>query len=295
MLKPMLKNNNNLNALLSVEEISSEHAGQKIDTSKLVKYFIAPERQIYLRTIWAFRSILKKDPANVVLMPYAAMIETIANRLPVGKRTKEEVERDSEDEATTLRDIEVIKDAYVSGKQEVTEYKKPLKTPSIAQQRKNMMMNLLSRFSNDLASIFSTNGMMDEAEQFRSNIIAKLPANGIANIIKINPLTATQIDTSIWLLNYVWNHYDSRWANYNYDLIDVTLLNRVGAITNEELNSIKDEYEKNSDLTLLTDEDKAKPGMDTKNKFPLDKRMNPDYVHMLSLFFVSFMRKLGII
>ena len=101
------------------------------------------------------------------------------------------------------------------------------------------------------------------------------------------------------MAEYVLKYYDMQWADYNYSLVEITLLNKAGQLTMEQIEDFKLEYEKEKDVVGFMegeaeDDDIRHKGIDTGDAITFDKRINPDYLTMLSAFFLVMQVKIGI-
>jgi hypothetical protein len=137
--------------------------------------------------------------------------------------------------------------------------------------------------------------MTDIALKFRENILIKPFHIGIGSILQLKNLNSDQIMAAKSLANTVWkNNYEERWTNYNHDMVETTLLNKAKILSNEEYSQIVSKYEQNRNIMdEIEGESEIKPWMDKGISHAIDKKINPDYIFSLALFFTYLLEKIG--
>jgi len=242
-----------------------------------------------LKTIPIIREFSKLvDNANFkeILFPFKNNILAISNwfrEVPKTMTSQEKAAREEESKQI-VSDLNVINNMFLT---QDYEEKVHVKKPSLMHQRKDMFVYLLTRFSEEVAAAFENSGMHEIAQKFRSKILALSSLVGIGSFLQLKSLSYSQINSVKIMLDYVWKHSDIRWCNYNHDLMELTFLNQAGEISDEDFYSIKLENEKVKDIIGVADEtDDPYKGIDAYNKISMDKKINPAYIQMLSLFFV---------
>jgi len=273
--------------------------GTSDSLARLLKRFQYSSRSLKtIPTIVTFSTLLDDPILNDILEPFRQNISFISNWLGKGEQNKTGMEklRQEKDRAQIVEDLKTIHNMFST--QEYEEQERPqahFRKPSIIQQRKDMAVYLLTRFSEEIASAFENSGMHEIASKVRAKALALTSDGGVGSLIKTKSLSFYQITTVKNLVDYVWKHPDIKWGNYNHDLLEVTLLNVAGEISTEDFAKIKSEHEKSQDvMNLFESSEESLGGMDALGKITIDKKMNPAYLQMLSLFFYYYKNKLKV-
>jgi hypothetical protein len=264
----------------------------QVNKSKLAKYiFSAPQKQQdAMAYLWAFDSIIKEG-SNRILTPFAGIVDNLINTFKqegTKDANKEQAEKES-----TLKDLKIIHDLYINRASPITVKEQ---MPSIKKQKVNMFQNLLSTFQNEISGAYEAQGMNDQAQQIKGGLLARSVGYGagVDTIINLSPLTPLQINSVESLVNEVLKKSDGRWISYNHDLVENVLLREAGAMSPEEFRQIQTAYEKNKDiLEELKDDDKT-PFSSYGTNATVDQRLNPKFIHLLSLFFGNLKKKLSL-
>lgn len=262
---------------------------------ELLKRFQYSSKSLKTIPIIKTFSTLIDDPSlGSILGPFRNNILLISKWLREQKNlTDIEKSKKEMESQQVVKDLSAINNMFFT--QEYDEEKAHVRKPSVTQQRKDMFIYLLTRFSEEAASAFENSGMNDIAAKMKSKILSVLPAYGIGTLMPLKPVLFPHINSVKIMVDYVWKHPDIKWGNYNHDLVEITFLNQAGEISSEDLYFIKSEYEKKKSIDdLLNDSDEIKEGMGTFDKITIDKKMNPSYLQMLSLFFHYYQIKLKI-
>lgn len=243
--------------------------------------------------IQTFSSLIDNPSFKNILEPFKSSVLFISKWLKEPSNLTEiEKTRKKEDDQRVAEDLRIINNMFVTqGSEEAPR----VRVPSVKQQRKDMFVYLLTRFSEEIASAFENAGLEEEAKKFRSKVLAIGLREGVGSIINLHMLSFGQNNVIKYMVDYAWKRPDIRWGNYNHDLIEVTFLAQAGEISAEDLAFIRSEYEKNKDVMGIF-EDKEEPikGMDTFDKITIDKKMNPLYIQMLAVFFYYFQSKMKV-
>lgn len=266
--------------------------GQKINRGDMVKYLLSSsgKSSLIMPIIFAFDSIIKEFKTNI-LMPFSDLIDFMSNQI-----FQKQKDTDEEKIGGGFKDL-IVKDLVVIQRlmTEPEETKVYLKHPSIKQQKIDMFLGLLNRFSNEIAIAFDARGMTELAEKIRGNILVKQPQYGLSSLFTLNQLSRGQINAAQLMSSYVLSHSSEQNINYNHDYIETTFLNQVGAISIDELYKIREEYERKKTPLGKIDDITDHLGMNIENKIPIDAHMNPDYLHLLSIFFYFMQVQMKII
>ena len=275
-----------LNVLYDFRSVTPK--GEKLDRSYASKYILNTSgASNALGLLWSLYNIMQSGAFGTILSPFSSVINDATNIFfEASEKAKVDVGTvDVED------DLKIIQDFYIGNTK--SKSKTHTRKPSAAQQKINMLKNLLTMFSNEIANAFEKQGMSDVAQKFRENILIKPAHIGIGSILQVNNLNTDQITAAKLLSDLVWkNNYEERWINYNHDMIETTLLNKSKALSNEEYNKIVSKYEHDKNIMDEIDgESEIKPWLDKGISHPIDKKINPDYIFSLVLFFAFLLEK----
>ena len=255
----------------------------KINRSEMMKYLLSSRiRPEYLFILKTFESILQKGLCQNILFPFANIIKQFNNML--------KITGEAPPESDILQDLTFISNLY--DKSSIEKIKTNRLT--INDKRRRMIRGLLMMFSNEIAYAYESKGLIDISNAIKSGILAKPPHDGIDTIMELNVISSDQINESKRLAEQVWKKYDERWLKYNHDMVETTLLNKAGLISNSDFAQIIDDYEKRKSPIDILDKTKEMPSWASEgSEIAVDQRMNPDYIYLLSLFFLYLFRKLS--
>jgi hypothetical protein len=278
--------------------------GQRLEREWIVRNMFDVAQRIY-PVISAFATV----PSLEILAPYDDLIASLSTAFRMTPaKSKNESDILEQEKSTFISDINIINKMYVEqlgelgkkdtggegkeGKEERSE-KTYQRKPNIKQQRKDMFMALLKRFSDDIANAYESKGLSDIAQKFKGGILIKDPSSGVGSLFKIDMLSSQELGIIPILVDFIWKNYDIRRLEYNHGAIKTYLLNRVGVMTSEDFASIYAEHEKNKNsLEFLENLDSDYPGLNLKEKVTIDNEMNPRYVYLLSVFLNKLMSKI---
>ena len=273
--------------------------GTSDSLARLLKRFQYSSRSLKaIPTIVTFSTLLDDPILNDILEPFRQNISFISNWLGKGEQNKTGMEklRQEKDRAQIVEDLKTIHNMFST--QDYEEQERPqahFRKPSITQQRKDMFIYLLTRFSEEIAAAFENAGMEEEAHKMRSKVLAISLKIGIGPFLKLRMLDFGQDNVVRRMVDYVWKHFDIRGAGYNHDLIELSFLNQAGEISSEDYNSIINKYEENKNvMDVFEPSDEPIRGMNSFDKITIDKKMNPLYIQMLAVFFYYFQYKMKI-
>lgn len=259
---------------------------------------ILPNNPTHLKNvpiIISFAELLNSE-SNNLLVPFKDIILKIHSSITVP------VEKSMEGPSEIYGDLSIINNAFLTRGSDVkTDTQKLMKTRklSLIDQRRNMFRYLLQRFSDDLSSASDVAGFSDLAQQFRNGILSVLPPVGIGRHIELDPISDNQMIMARKMAEYVLKYPDEKYSNYHHDLVEVNLLQKAGSLTAEDATRFKQEFEVQNRLkNYMADDSEVvgddSVGMDTGSTITGDKRLNPDYIYMLCMFFFFLQKKLRI-
>jgi len=289
-LKNDLSNPSVYSALETLEFLR-EKVGQNPPMSSIVRAItteVAQKHLTNLPIIMAFGKLLGGD-ANNILLPFKDIISGITSQVRMVE------DQDIENPEKILSDLLILQKSFLQEKKPAFE-KGRIGTPSITQQRQEMFIYLLRRFSNELASASDLSGLTEIAQKFRDGILTVPPPIGIGEYIELKSITDSQMEECKKMADYVFKYPSSKYSNYLHDVIEIQFLQQAGSITKEDVYRFKETYEKQRSLLKVINEDQIKEdtGFDTEGKITGNARLNPDYIYMLSVFFMFMERKLKI-
>jgi len=287
-----IKNQNVYNALRFLAKLrKSTPFGHKLEHSYIVSNILFDNTNL-VSSLTTFDNLLGDVRVSNILSPFSDLISTIRQSIPYKTKPsdKEQLQQNEE----VLNDLLSIYKTYHSSYDISPELK--IKKPSTYTLRSNMMHYLLQRFSGEIANACMVSGLDDLASKFRGGILYKPPQSGIGTIMNLKPLSIRQIEVAKKIVDRPWKFSDMKWANYNYDYIDLVFLNNAGALSNEDFYAIQKEHGEKRDPKLYLSEPDGEqyPGIEKGEKVNIDSRLNVEYLSMLSIFFVEFQSKLKI-
>jgi hypothetical protein len=264
--------------------------GAKLDPSYIVKN-IAFDNNVLVPVLWSFFNIMDNVQVSHILEPFKDLIITINNVLPqktegIDGKIIEQEKSDSIDGLANLYN------EFENTKIEI--YPTKTKKHTLVQKRTAMFLYLLNRFSSDIASACESAGLNDLAVEFKKNILAKPIHAGIDRFIELTPLPPNIYLAAKKMTDYCMSHSDIGLGDYNHDYIEINFLYYVGSISQDEFREIYTKHQEERDplSSIYSGTDDKMPGIDSKGKITYSTRLNPDYLSMLSVFFVEFQKKL---
>lgn len=272
-IRSLLSNTSVYDAFLLLLDLRSRYPGG-ISHSELIKEFMN-RGSSGQSTLISFANYLSNPDVKSILEPFSDILVTTT------KFMKSVEQRD------ILGDLKIIKNQFEEYLRKGSEKTKPLdKKRSIHQKRNDMYRYLLNRFSIELANAANSVNLPDLAEKFNSGMLSKPIPIGLGRYIEFNPISVDNARTAKIMAEHVWKYCDSQWNNYNHDIIELTFLSKVGSISKEDFYRLRIEYEQNVNK-------EAGDGMNIEN-IVIDKRLDSNYIYMLSMLFVFLESKLGI-
>jgi hypothetical protein len=264
--------------------------GGKLDSSYVVKN-IAFENSTLVPVLWSFFNILNDVRVSSILAPFKDLIITINKILP---QKKEEVDQKII-EGEMASSIDGIIDLYnIFENSKIEVYPSKTKKNTLIQKRTAMFLYLLNRFSNDISSACEIAGLHDLAAEFKKNILAKPIHAGIGRFIEISPLPPSNYSAARKMVDYCMGHSDIGLGDYNHDYIELHFLYYIGSISQEEFGDIYRRHQEERDPieSIYSGSDNKISGIDSGGKITYNIRLDPNYLSMLSVFFVEFQSKL---
>lgn len=284
-LKNKMSNPSTYDALELLSQIRSVFSyGEPLEKSTIVKTLHENARTLAaIPIIIGMKKFLDAPATKEILQPYRDIVETVSTLF-----TSKDI-----DYASVENDLTVVKNEYFVGA-DVESPEEVKKKESIPQQKKNMFQYLLIKFSEEIANAASSSGLTDLANTIKDGALSKPAPVSLSEFINFNPASQDQIDLAKKLADFVAKNYDSRLDDYNHDIVQITLLGKAGQLTPEDIQQLKFNYEKQKNIVKYVEEPGTKfPGIDPMDKITFDKRLNPDYLLMLSSFFVILQSKVG--
>ena len=288
-----IKSENVYNCLKLLAKIRKEVPyGSKLDNSFIVKNILF-ENQVLVSTLWSLKDIVKDVRVSGILSQFEDLIVSINNVIAPKEDidANEKVEKNND----TVDDIIEIYKEYEGDDSAASSEGAP--RLNLNQKRANMLRLLLSRFSNNIASVYEKNGMTEAATAIRSGILAKSPSYGIDSIIKhkkedmIN--SSGFFSINLLLDQIIKKQYDERWLDYNYSLIDATFLKESGIMSKSDFFDLIYNYEKDRNILDKFDNKRLVDPIRYKSEdVYIDQRMNPKYIYLVCAFFVMFSNRL---
>jgi hypothetical protein len=255
--------------------------GQKIDRQTVWK-IIQPNKSV-IPIILGLNELVDVDIVKDIIQQYRDIIKEISEYMSMPLPNKDEL----------YEDVLKIRNTYY--KEVIDEDIGEIKKESIPQQRKNMFQYLLIRFSEDVASAADNSGLKDLANGIRSGILSKPVPAGLSRYLNFNNVDKSQIDIAKKLAEYIIKRYDPKFSDINHSIVETTIMGKAGVLTSEDIMQLKMKYEEQNNPTQYIEDSTAKyPGMDTSSKITFDKRLNPEYLLILSSFFVILQAKIGL-
>lgn len=281
-IKSSLKNQSVYDAFDLLGQLRNTFSyGSKIDLSTIVR--TVHEHSRYLESIPVIVTLSQiSDPSiQEVVNPFRDIIDFISSAMKTA----------GVDIDIVTQDINSIKNRFIGSTTE--DESKQVVKETIGSQRKKMFHFLLTRFTEEVSSAADSSGLNELASAVRSGALSK-PANmSLSKVINLTKFDPNNVETARRLVDYVYKNYDPRMSDYNHDVVEVTMLNKAGSLTKEDIDQLRTKYEEKKDITKYLEEDDTKyPGLDAGDMVTFDKRLNPDYLLMLSSFFVIFQMKL---
>ena len=265
--------------------------GQPIDKSTVVRTLNSNAKNMKtMPVILAMNNLVDNNEVKDILQPYRDIIEMIGSFMSSKDNPLNEND--------IIQDLNTIKNLYFkSNVQEKTSEEDKVKE-TIPQKRINMLRYLLTRFSDDIANAAASSGMSELAAAAKSGILAKPFNVGLNKYIKFENFDTSKIKNCERLAEYILKkpQYEFRWGDHNHDTIEMELMKYVGALTKEEMLDIITEYERAVDPMekLQNEEETMYSGYNLSGRISIDQRLNPDYLLLLSTFFVFLRNKAGL-
>jgi len=266
--------------------------GQNIDKSTVVRTLNSNTRNMKtMPVILAMNNLIDNEEVKDILQPYRDIIELVASFMS---------SKDNPiDENDVLQDINTIKNLYFKSSFVDEEGSTDTIKISIQQKRVNMLQNLLTRFSDDTANAAESSGMSELATAIKSGILAKPFTAGLNKYINLIEYDSSDIIFCKKVVEYILKkpQYEEQWTDHNHDTIEMMFMNRSGNLSKEDMIKIIEDYEKKTNTINLIEniEDSSMhPGFDFSDKITVDKRLNPNYLFLLSTFFVILRSRAGL-
>lgn len=276
-------------ALVLLGQIRNQFSyGEKIDRQTLVSTLYNFNAGSTIPVINTMADVIDELDVKQILQPYRDIIELSRSINKISP----------ENQNLLISDLKIIRTLYiktkVSGGIEEGKDKDKVKE-TIQQKRINMLQYLLNRFNEDIYNAANSSGMSELADAVKSGILAKPINSGLSDYISFDRLDASKVPVCKQWAEYILKkpHYEFQWGDHNHDVIEMVLMKEAGYLTKEDVLNVISDYEKKQDpLKSLEDPESMYPGLNASDKI-LDKRLNPNYLFLLSTFFVILRAKSG--
>lgn len=160
--------------------------------------------------------------------------------------------------------------------------------------RKNMFVDLLKFFSNQIANVFENNDMPEMASKIRSGMLATRHPELLDYTGRKMP-TPSQMNAVKNVLTFIWERPESKWFSYHCDYIDLTFFRISQLLSIEDFVEIKTHHEsKKNFIEDFIEEKDRYDGIDMLGKTHVDMKISPDYIAAISDFFNTYRSKLNI-
>jgi len=251
--------------------------------SDVIKSVVGAKEAQYIPYIVSFSNFMNDPVLGKILFPFRDIIASLSGIKVMG---------DSIDISLIEKDLRSVVEAYYEQRQKKpAEMKSPAEMKrTVKQQKAEMFLYLLQRFSDELSLAAEQSGFLELASEFRSKILAKSLPYGLGQYLDFKDISDQQFKLSNNMAKQIMKHYDRLYWDYNHDLVDVAFLRASGILSEQDVMELRESFEKNKNIQNIMKGVEDYPGIDTKNKVSIDRRLNTDYLYMLSLFF-TFMQK----
>lgn len=285
-IKKSLINTSVYDALIILFKIRSTFPfGETIDRKVLVD--ILHENAQTLSTIpiiLGLSTIMNDTMARDILHPFKDILTHISKQYSPG-----DGELDSSE--NLLKDISTIKNSFFGT--EIEEKSSVKKRNTISNQKTDMFKYLLSKFTDEIWNAAESNNFKDLAIDIRAGALAKPAPIWLSKFFVLNDQNSF-LPISKKVADYVLKNYDMRMSDYNHDIIEMTFMSKSKQVSEEDIKKLKLQHEENKNVfEYLENEEKKYPSIDLSSIINSNKRINPDYLFMLSSMFVFMQNKIG--
>ena len=255
-----------------------------VPSLKITMYGGGQKSLMATEAIMGFGEIENDPSVKDLIQPFKDIIDIII--------ANNKIDRPVINSKGLIIDITIIKNEFLQteiGEEEV------VKKPNVAQQKRNMFQYLLSRFTDEVAAAAEGAGLSDLAEDVRGGALAKVASQHLSTYIQYG---RSNQEKFAWeakkMAQTIMKQYDSKMENFNHDLIAMRFMALAGAISQQQVSSLRMKYDANKNISDLLEGDEKYPGIDFSDMITDDKRLNPDYLFMLVSFFYMLQRLIGV-
>jgi hypothetical protein len=293
-LIPQLRDPNVYNALIFLAKLRERHPSN-VSIKDMVDYLAkntSGESLFSISYIISFGKFLNEPSVKKILDPFRDII-VASSRFSGGLAV---------DDSIVFEDLQTLSESFSSylEKQLQTSYVDVGDDFGQGKQTKqqkliNMFSYLLRIFSEEMAIAAQNNELEDFANGLRQGILAKPPPLGISKYMYDPNISDDKWYLAQKLANYVVKNSDNKMKEYNHDLVEITLLNAAGQLTREDIYKFKEKVEEAKNVARFMEEGQADDiggKIDHGITIMDDNRLNPEYIYMLSIFFVVLYRQI---
>jgi len=284
-------------ALRALSAIRDKLPEGEVVASNLVKFLgSSPFLLKTVPLILAFKDLLGESQVKDILYPFQDIILMAASTMKIFEQRERDKQITETDLEEVLPSLITIQQAFLSNSSPEEERIRKRKT--ISQQQKDMFRALLERFSSEMAAAAAASGLKELSQKFSEYILAKPIPMGLGEYVAFPSMGDDKLRLSKQMSDYILKYPDPRMANYNHDIVEINLLRSAGVLSDEDVYRFKENFERKKDVTeyLADDEFLGEnfPGIETEGKITINDRMNPEYIYMLSVFFLYMYQGLGL-
>jgi len=286
LVKPQLRNPEVYDALLTLKKMRAKHP-ISISIPEVIAYFDKSKASSMFPIIVSFASV-KNDKAESVLAPFSDIIITCSSfssdiEIPIESITEDLI---------TVHDsfMENFDAREPSG---VDEYKKS-KKKTIKQKKIDMFSGMLRLFSGEIEGAARRIGKDDFANALAKGVIVN--PNGISKYVKTGNIDPYMWNEARRILKSVMANLGDTNVAQNYNFAKERCMYFMSMIDEKDLLSLYDQRRQEVDMSKFMDEDNPMDDStldniktDIKSISVTDAQLlNPDYLAMVSAFFISF-------
>jgi hypothetical protein len=282
-IKHLLNNPELYDTLIFLNQLRGKYAYGTIENKDILPLLLFNRPLIPI--LMGMSKLTNDVMARDILLPFKDILDIVGNVYKPGEGSVVSTE-------SIFNDITKIKNSFIGSE---TEDKKESQRKSIQDKRFDMYKALLYKFNDIVSSSAESSGLPDVAEAIKKGALTKIAAISLSNFFRFSGEQSGLLETSKKLADFVFKNYNPRMVDYNYSIIEGTLLSKSRQIKPEDLQMLKIKHEKEKNIMdYLEDGEKKYDSLDINSLITPNKHMNPDYLLMLSVMFVFIQKKLGL-
>jgi len=285
-VKPQLRNPEVYDALLTLKKIRARHP-ISISVPEVIAYFDKSKESSVFPIIVSFASI-ENDKAESVLAPFSDIITTFSSFSADIEIPIESIIEDLITIHTAF--VEGIEDKKSTGTQEYERTKKQ----TLKQKKINMFSGMLKLFSGEIEGAARRIGKDDFANALAKGVLVN--PTGIKQHVDIGNIDPYMWNESRRLVKFVMANLGDVNVSQNYNFAKERCMYFMSMINEKDLLNLYDHRRQEIDMSKFMDEDSPVDDF-TLDNMKTDIRsisatdvqlLNPDYLAMVSAFFISF-------